>query len=181
MGELINLNYVDIVIVVLILLSGLIGVFRGLIRELISLASWIIAVILAITFGEMLGTWIFMGDKVEVVWLPRVVGTILIFVVVLVLGALIQRWVGKGVELVGFQALDRSLGLLFGLVRGALVVISIGIIFKLNALDSSPWNNSFVLPLLMQFERFVLDIFQYFFAEIPEIPEIPSIPTLPSN
>lgn len=162
------MNYLDILIVVLVLFSGSIGIFRGLVRELVSTAAWIIAAIIGITYGEQLGNLIFSSQTIDPPWVPRAVGVSIIFIVVLVIGVFAQRLLRKGVKLVGLGGLDRVLGCGFGLIRGIFIVIAVGIIFNLRTSLESPWVDSSLLHLFMEFETFVQDIFSYFSAYLPE-------------
>ena len=164
-----SVNYLDILIVGLILLSGLVGIFRGLVKELVSTAAWILAVILGIAHGEQLGNLLFSAQSMEPSWVPRAVGISVIFIVVLVASVFVQRLVRKGVQLVGLGGLDRTLGFVFGLIRGVFAVIAVGIIFDLGTSAESPWIDSRLFNFLLKFEDLVQDVLSYFSAYIPAV------------
>ena len=89
----------DIVILIIIVTSAGIGFVRGLLRELLSLASWIAAFILALYFAPSIEEWFEGGISEKSVRLA--IGFILIFAVTLIIGGIIQWLVRKLVETTG--------------------------------------------------------------------------------
>jgi membrane protein required for colicin V production len=139
------MNVADWIIVAVVLISCAIGVWRGFMREAISLATWVIGLWLAWTFSSsvepMLGG-LLSGPDVKV-WVARLI----ILVLVVLAGNLVGFIVTKVVRYSPFGPADRMLGLLFGLLRGALL-IGIGVILgELLELDGEPgWKESAILP-----------------------------------
>jgi len=139
------MNGADWIIIAVVTISCAIGVWRGFLREAISLATWVIGLWLAWTFSSavepMLGG-LLSGPDVKV-WVARLI----ILVLVVLAGNLVGFIVTKAVRYSPFGAADRVLGLLFGLLRGALL-IGIGVILgELVELDGeSWWKESAVLP-----------------------------------
>jgi membrane protein required for colicin V production len=128
-----------------VLISCLIGLWRGFMREAISLATWIIGLWLAWTFSPaiepMLGG-LLSGPQVKV-WVARLI----ILVLVVLVGNLVGFVVTRAVRYSPFGVADRMLGVLFGLLRGALLV-GVGVILgELLELDAEPWwSKSTLLP-----------------------------------
>lgn len=139
------MNGADWIIIALVLISCLIGVWRGFMREAISLATWIIGLWLAWNFSSsvepMLGG-LLSGPQVKV-WVARLI----ILVLVVLLGNLVGYVVTRAVRYSPFGVADRLLGVLFGLLRGALL-IGIGVILgELLELDGEAWwKESALLP-----------------------------------
>lgn len=111
---------VDIAIIVILLVSILIGIFRGFVREILSLASWIIAVFVAWTFAEM-GA-VYLEPYISQPPLRVVAAFAGIFVVVLILVSIISYLIYRLFALAGITGIDRSLGGLFGVARGVIII-----------------------------------------------------------
>jgi membrane protein required for colicin V production len=128
---------VDWVIVLLVLISALVGVWRGFTTEALSLLTLLAAVGLAWTFADRLepslGDWV-SGAEVRL-WAARVI----IFVVVLVLGGLVSWLARKLIKQTGLSGLDRTLGAAFGLLRAALLVGVAVIVMEFAEVDREPW------------------------------------------
>lgn len=139
------MNGADWIIIAVVVISCLIGLWRGFMREAISLATWIIGLWLAWTFSPsiepMLGG-LLSGPQVRV-WVARLI----ILVLVVLAGNLVGFVVTRAVRYSPFGVADRMLGVLFGLLRGALL-IGVGVILgELLELDGEPWwSKSTLLP-----------------------------------
>jgi membrane protein required for colicin V production len=115
-----QLNWVDYIIIGMISFSVLISLVRGFVREAISLLIWTAAVVLAIHFA---------GDASEVMRAQIATDNIrygvafaIIFIAVLVIGVFINAFISALVSKTGMGALDRLVGVVFGFLRGVLVV-----------------------------------------------------------
>lgn len=111
----------DYVLLLILVLSVVISVVRGLVKEVLSLASWIGAFLVAKY-----------GAPVVASWLPGVVshpnvrlglGFVLVLVATVLLFSLLAMQVAKLVKLTGLTGTDRTLGALFGLARGFLIAM----------------------------------------------------------
>jgi len=146
----------DIVLLILILVSALIGLVRGLLREVLSLASWFAAFMLALYFAPVVAGYLVAHFADEAVRL--VVGFIAIFVVTLIAGGIVQWLLRKLVETSGLSGTDRFLGFLFGSVRGVLVCIIALVAIRPFAETSNWWQHSQLTPELLAFEQDVLEL-----------------------
>ncbi len=114
------MNITDIIVILVLLISAAIAFARGFVREVLSIGAWVGAAIAAI-YGFPLAQPIarsYIGSPL----VADIVTGVTIFVVVLILLTVLSHMVAKTVHLTGLGAVDRSLGLVFGLVRGAVVV-----------------------------------------------------------
>ncbi len=146
----------DIVILIIVLVSALIGLVRGLLREVLSLASWFAAFILALYFSP----WAAQGlaGQIDDEGIRLVLGFIVIFAVTLILGGIVQWLVRKLVETSGLSGTDRFLGFLFGSLRGVLVCIIALIALRPFAETADWWHASRLTPELLAFEQDVLEL-----------------------
>ena len=114
------LNVVDLGVLGVILISTLLAFSRGLVREVLSIGAWIVAALATIyglphlrDFARTYITQQLVADAVT---------GVAIFVVTLILCAAISHMVARNVRHSGFGAIDRSLGALFGVLRGVILV-----------------------------------------------------------
>jgi len=129
--------WVDYVIIAIIALSALIGLARGLIREVISLAVWAAALLAAWFFYEpvsvQLTPWISTPSvRIGVAVLMIVFG-------VLIAGAIVGYLLATLVDKTGLTGTDRLLGVVFGAARGAVLVALVVFLASLTPLTEDPW------------------------------------------
>lgn len=127
----------DGVIALVLFASVVVGLWRGFIYESLALVNWVQAAVLASAFG---------GSVVAAVGLTglspqwqQVLGFVLVFVLALLLGGWLAAWVRRWVSRSGLRAPDRALGGLFGVLRGALVLVLMAMVVHGMALQGSPW------------------------------------------
>lgn len=140
------MNPADVAIAVIVAISVVIGLVRGLVVEVLSLVVWIAAVALAIAFGPHVAEWF--GGSIELPSARVALGYAIVFVSVLVLGALVVFLMRKLVQGTGLSGTDRVLGMAFGLARGAIVVVVLVLLLGFTPLPRDPWwRESRALPL----------------------------------
>jgi membrane protein required for colicin V production len=139
------MNWTDYIILGVLALSVLVGLWRGLVSEVLALVIWIAAFWVAWSFGPAVAR-----HFEHVIELPSariIVGYGLCFVAVLVLGALLRFVISRLVESTGLSGTDRLLGMLFGLVRGVLLVTLLVFLIGFTAFTRDPWwQQSVLLP-----------------------------------
>jgi len=110
------LNFVDYVLIAIVGLSMVLSLWRGFVREIISLvglvAAFIVASRLSGQTGDFLGRWISKGTVADIA------GFVLIFVVVMIVVGLIGVIIRRLVDMAALTATDRTLGIFFGAARG---------------------------------------------------------------
>lgn len=117
------MNWVDCVVLAVLALSGLIGFLRGFVREVLGIAAWVAAAIVTMRLYEpaqaLARRYIDNPDIAN----PVAAGVL--FIVVLIILSIIAGWIGKLVRTSVLGGLDRSLGVVFGLVRGAALAVAV--------------------------------------------------------
>lgn len=123
MEQLQNLpiNATDVVVIIVLLLSGLLALLRGFVAEILSIASWVGALAVAVYNYIHLKPYILELIAISDTLADIASGAIL-FVVAVVVFSLFSRFVSGAMEGAGLGAVDRSLGFVFGLARGAVFV-----------------------------------------------------------
>jgi membrane protein required for colicin V production len=139
-------NAADLAILAILAVSVVIGMVRGLLVEVLSIAIWVAAVALALLFGGSIGEWF--AGTIELPSLRAALGHGLVFFVTLVAGALLMWLLRKLVQGTGLTGTDRLLGLVFGIARGALLVVVLVVLAGLTALPRDPWwQGSRLIPV----------------------------------
>ena len=146
----------DVVILIIVLLSSVIGLVRGLFKELLSLLVWFIAVVLALYFSTTVGEAL--SGHIEDASIRSVVGFFIVFIATLIVGAIVQVLVRRLVSGTGLTGTDRFLGFLFGSARGVLVCIVGLVALKSFEIESEWWEESLIIPELLAFEQDVLGL-----------------------
>lgn len=141
------MNAVDFGITVIILISLLIGWRRGFLREVLSLLSWAAALIAAVQFAEALGARF--AGVIDQPLLQMVAAFTLIFVLVLFAFSYLSHRLCLWLAVSGVTGVDRTLGILFGLARGALIVTALLLLaWFMNFGDASLAESKFI-PFFM--------------------------------
>jgi len=147
------MTWLDYAVLGVFAVSMLVGVLRGLVREVVSILGWVIAFLAANLFAGPLGPA--MPSAIPTPELRVAAAFVAIFVAALVAALVAASLLGfilsKAIGAVGLGGVDRALGLLFGAVRGVLVVLAAGLIAGLTAAPRQDfWRDSVSGPLLAQ-------------------------------
>lgn len=131
------MSWVDIVVVAVIALSAIIGFVRGFLRELLGLASWVVAFYLAFKFAAPFSDYLQQWIDVDSARLA--VAFAIIFLVVLIIGAILNYLLGRLVSGTGLAGTDRVIGLVYGIVRGAAVLIVLTLLVGVTSIPRETW------------------------------------------
>ena len=117
---------VDLVLLGVMVLSALIAFVRGLVREVLSIAAWLGAAAVSLTFLPTIRPLIspYMPSSE---WTDPA-GYIILFLISLIVFSLIAKTIGGAVRSSAISGIDRTLGLVFGLARGAVLAVIVYII-----------------------------------------------------
>ncbi len=144
-----TLVWIDYALLGVILLSTLISVFRGFVKEVMSLLGWVLAGWTAFRFSTDFA--VFLGRFVEHEGLRHALAFIVLFVGVLILSVLVNHLVAKLVHISGLKAIDRILGCIFGGLRGALIVTVLVFLGGISPLAAETvWSGSFMVEYFEQ-------------------------------
>lgn len=131
------MNWADYLIVILIALSMLIGLWRGLMREMISLVTWIAAFAIAFLFAEDGAAHL--ASYIELPSLRIATAFSGLFLATLLIGGLVGLIASYLVDYTGLTGTDRLLGAVFGLARGAAIIVVLVLAAGVTPLPSDPW------------------------------------------
>jgi len=137
------LIWIDYVIVGLVVLSAVIGLFRGFVREAFSLLIWFVAAWVAYTYSQAFSLYLL--DYIDVPSVRVAAAFVILLVTTLILGALLSFLIQQLIEKTGLTGTDRFAGCLFGIARGGVVVAVLVLLGGLTPMPQDPWWNASVL------------------------------------
>jgi len=159
-----QLIWVDYGILSVIAVSALLSVFRGFVREAISLASWIVSIIVAIAFTDDIAE--LLGPYLSVPSVRLIVAFFGLFVITLFVGGLVSSLMGKLIDKTGLSGTDRAAGMLFGIVRGVGIVAVLVLLAGLTPLPNDPWwNASLFIPRFVELAIWLRDMIPQPYAQ----------------
>ncbi|MFZ6772462.1 CvpA family protein [Undibacterium sp. SXout7W] len=136
----------DYVVLLILICSIVISTMRGLIKEILSLISWVVAFVVANAYSELLATW--MPALIPGQILRLIVAFMALFIGVRLLMALVMMAVDAIIKASGLSLADRGLGGLFGLARGCVLVLAAVLVCGMTSIPrQSFWKDALLSPL----------------------------------
>ena len=141
------MNGFDLALVAVVGLSALIAFVRGVIREVVALATWVIGVVAAIAYAGTLAGMLPGFHAAPVA--KEAIAFAAILLAVIIAGSVVSRMLADVVRAIGLGFVDRALGAVFGLARGLVVVVAFALIAGVTALPRQDWwqNSTLGQPL----------------------------------
>ena len=115
------INLADLIVIVVLLVSGVFAFVRGFVHEVLAVASWVGAAFVTLYAYPLVQPWVLGVIAVE--FIASLLTGVGLFLVALVLFSVLTRVLSNRIQHSSLGALDRSLGLLFGFLRGAVIVV----------------------------------------------------------
>lgn len=138
----------DGLLLTVLLLSVLLGAWRGLVYEVLSVASWVAAFVLAQAYADEAALMLPLSSLSPPLQLAA--GFLVVFIAVAFAGGLLAWLVKKLVASVGLRPVDRILGSAFGLARGVVMLLALAVVVSMSPLkDAAWWKSSAVADLLV--------------------------------
>jgi len=147
-----RMNWADWIIVGILAVSSLISIRRGFVKEALSLVTWVLAIGIALIYSDRLA--VLLNDTIQTPSLRQAAAFGLLFAGSLIVGAMVNYLIGELVRMTGLSGTDRLFGMIFGLARGAIVVMA-ALIFVPSLLPVAQdtwWQTSVLIPQFLSFE-----------------------------
>ena len=144
------ISAVDWILLAVLGLSLLLGLWRGIVQEVLSLVGWVAAFYVSQMYAPMAAAWLPMEGSSQM--LRYAAGFVVVFVAVLVATVLVSWVVKKLVSAVGLGPLDRLLGSLFGLMRGVVILLAVTVFVGMTPMrETEAWKQAQGAQWLQQF------------------------------
>ena len=131
------MSWVDLIIIAIIVISALISLVRGFVKESISLASWLFAGFIAFIYFTPLAD--LLEPYIESPTVRTGSSFAILFVCSLIIGAIINFMASQLVSKTGLSGTDKSLGVVFGAARGVLIVVILVLLAGMTPMPSESW------------------------------------------
>ena len=142
-----HLALVDWILIAIVVVSTLISLKRGFVKEALSLGSMIIAVFVARMFGGQVST--LLTDYISVPSIRLMVAYGALFAATLAVGSMINHLIAHVVAMTGLSGTDRLLGTVFGLGRGLLIIVVVVAVLSRAPVTGDEWyKKSVMIPWL---------------------------------
>ncbi len=127
----------DWIFIAVLAVSFLLGAWRGLVYEVLSVMSWIAAFVLAQMLAPDAAAWLPVQRAPEAG--RYAMGFVVVFIAVVFAGGLLAWLTKKLVQAVGLRPVDRTLGAAFGLIRGAVLLMAVAIVINMSPARRAVW------------------------------------------
>jgi membrane protein required for colicin V production len=142
-----GLGMLDWILLAVLVMSVLIGVWRGLVFEVLSLLGWIVAYVVAQWFAPAVGPYLPVGRPFSAI--NHAVAFAVVFILVIIVWGLASRLVRLLVSASPLSVPDRMLGAIFGLLRGLVFLVAVATVVSMTpAARSQAWRESLAVAWL---------------------------------
>jgi len=138
------MNAVDVAIISVTVLSCLFGLWRGLIKEVLSLVSWVAALVLARLYSDTVAEMLV--GVVANEGARYITAFVVVFIAVMMVGTLINKLMSKLLNITGLNFINRLLGGVFGVARGVVIVLVVMFIANVFVSETPLWQESQLIP-----------------------------------
>lgn len=156
------MGYADIFILLVLAVSFLVGIYKGFVKEVLSLATLVLSIAAAVYLADYPAGWLpidisshsfsLFGATLDVYDIAITVSFILIFLVAMILGYVLTNVINKLIKESPLNWFNRLLGSLFGIARASVLIIAV-IIFAQNyteVAENDWWLQSRTIPVFEQ-------------------------------
>jgi len=148
--------WLDYILLMIVALSALYSVFRGFVREILSLISWVLAFWIAIKFSPELAESF--SGYIAIPEIRFITAFLLIFLAIMVGGIFLSRFIASLLQVGGLRAFDRLIGAGFGVARGLVIVTVLVLLGGQSPLTEEPvWQQSRMVPYLQKVATWASD------------------------
>lgn len=128
---------VDWILLAVLVFSMLVGAWRGLVYEVLSVLGWAASFYAAQYFSPMVADWLPLQSSSETI--RYAAAFVLVFVAAVFAAGMLAFLLKKLIHAIGLRPIDRSMGAAFGLVRGLILLLAVAVVMDMTSLKNSAW------------------------------------------
>jgi membrane protein required for colicin V production len=148
--------WLDYALLIIVALSALYSVFRGFVREVLSLIGWVLSFWVAIKFSDYVAGYL--EGIIEIPGVRFAAAFLLLFLGIMIGSIFVSRLVVNLVRMGGLRGFDRFVGAGFGVARGLIIITVLVLLGGLSPLSQeSVWQQSLMVPYLQKFATWATD------------------------
>lgn len=153
-----SISTLDWLIIAVVIISTLLSLKRGFVKEVLSLVTWVVAFVVAVKFSDNMQALLM--DQVQSDQIRYIVSFVSLFVASLIICALASYLIGSLIQVTGLSSTDRVLGMVFGFARGSLIVVAFVSLLSLSpAIEKTElWKSSQLIPQLVLLKDWTRDM-----------------------
>lgn len=137
--------WVDYAILAIVLISAFVSLLRGFVKEALSLMGWVLAFWISLTFSGNLAA--VLKNSISSPTLRLIAAFAILFLLALMVTAVVNYFASRLVAVTGLTGTDRMLGMVFGILRGMVLVAVLVLLAGLTTFPKEPWwGQSVLLP-----------------------------------
>ncbi|SFA70402.1 membrane protein required for colicin V production [Collimonas sp. OK607] len=145
----------DYLVLFVLICSVVISTLRGLVKEILSLASWVVALVIANAYGENLAK--LLPEVIPGNVTRLIVAFLALFIGVRLLMMLLSMALEAVIKTSGLGLVDHGLGVLFGVARGLVIVLAVVLVCGATAIPQQPlWRDALLSPMAETAARTVI-------------------------
>lgn len=163
-----QIDWVDLIVIIIVGLSAITGLFRGFIKEFIALGIWVLAIWAGYKYSQNLTPWLqhYIQDKS----IQTLVAFIIILFGVLISGGIINALLGFILKSTGLGSMDKILGAAFGFARGLFIVALIMAVINATSLPYKQYvSNSKFYPALAPLVQWISGYFPQLINKVKSV------------
>ena len=146
---------IDLAVLAVIVLSAFISFMRGFFREAVSLAMWVMAILITLTFAAQFST--LLPDTIETAAARASISSMILFFGTLAIGTIISWLFQRIVDSASLTKIDRFAGVAFGMGRGCILIILLVLAAHLTPAMKQEvwWRESATMPYFEKAARYL--------------------------
>ncbi len=127
----------DWIFIVVLALSLMVGAWRGLVYEVLSLGTWVAAFFVAQWFAPVAAKWLPMAGATESI--QYAAGFVVVFIIAMFAGSLVTWLISRLFRVAGLRPADRVLGAVFGALRGVVLILVAAVLVSMTPMQHDAW------------------------------------------